>query len=71
MKLSTVFVESMYSNIRRGAIQIYIPLQKYVLKKPWSNLRCYRAFFLFARPIQIIIAKITNSDISCQSYWEV
>ncbi len=29
MKLSTVFVEGMYSNIRRGAIQIYIPLQKY------------------------------------------
>ncbi len=34
MKLSIVFVEGMYSNIRRGAIlQIYIPLQKYVLQE--------------------------------------
>ncbi len=35
MKLSTVFVE-VYSNIRRGAIQIYIPLQKYVSQELWS-----------------------------------
>ncbi len=33
MKLNTVFVEGMYNNIRRGAIQIYIPLQKYVLQE--------------------------------------
>ncbi len=38
MKLSTVFVEGMYSNIRRGAIQIYIPLQKYVLQKTLVNI---------------------------------
>ncbi len=38
MKLSTVFVEGMYSNIRRGAIQIYIPLQKYVLQETLVNI---------------------------------
>ncbi len=38
MKLSTDFVESMYSNIRRGAIQIYIPLQKYVLQETLVNI---------------------------------
>ncbi len=38
MKLSTVFVEGMYSNIRRGAIQIYIPLQKYVLQGTLVNI---------------------------------
>ncbi len=38
MKLSTVFVEGMYSNIRRDAIQIYIPLQKYVLQETLVNI---------------------------------
>ncbi len=38
MKFSTVFVEGMYSNIRRGAIQIYIPLQKYVLQETLVNI---------------------------------
>ncbi len=38
MKLSTVFVEGMYSNIRRCAIQIYIPLQKYVLQETLVNI---------------------------------
>ncbi len=38
MKLSTVFVEGMYSNIRRGAIQIYILLQKYVLQETLVNI---------------------------------
>ncbi len=38
MKLRTVFVEGMYSNIRRGVIQIYIPLQKYVLQETLVNL---------------------------------
>ncbi len=38
MKLSTVFVEGMYSNIRRGAIQIYIPLQKYALQETLVNI---------------------------------
>ncbi len=38
MKLSTVFVEGMYSNIRRGAIQIYIPLQKHVLQETLVNI---------------------------------
>ncbi len=38
MKLSIVFVEGMYSNIRRGAIQIYIPLQKYVLQETLVNI---------------------------------
>ncbi len=28
----------MYSNIRRGAIQIYIPLQKYVLQETLVNI---------------------------------
>ncbi len=58
MKLSTVFVEGMYSNIRRGAIQIYIPLQKYVLQETLVNIiGDTRKFFLFARPNTIIIAK--------------
>ncbi len=38
MKLSTGSVEGMYSNIRRGAIQIYIPLQKYVLQETLVNI---------------------------------
>ncbi len=46
MKLSTVFVEGMYSNIRRGAIQIYIPLHKYVLQETLVNIiGDTRAFF--------------------------
>ncbi len=54
MKLSTVFVEGMYSNIRRGAIQIYIPLQKYVLQETLVNII----------GDTIIIAKIKNGDIT-------
>ncbi len=55
MKLSTVLVEGMYSNIRRGAIQIYIPLQKYVLQETLVNIIGYtRKIFLFARPIQLL-----------------
>ncbi len=38
MKLSTVFVEGIYSNIRRGSIQIYIPLHKYVLQETLVNI---------------------------------
>ncbi len=38
MKLSTVFVEGMYSNIRRDAIQKYIPLQKYFLQETLVNI---------------------------------
>ncbi len=38
MKFSTVFVEGMYSNIRRGAIQIYILLQQYVLQETLVNI---------------------------------
>ncbi len=52
MKLSTVFVEGMYSNIRRGAIQIYIPLRKYVLQETLVTAN----FFVWA-PNTIIIAK--------------
>ncbi len=59
MKLSTVFVEGMYSNIRRGAIQIYIPLQKYVLQETLVTAH----FFIWA-PNTIIIAKIKNGDIT-------
>ncbi len=33
-----MFVEGMYSNIRRGAIQIYIPLQKYVFTRNLGQL---------------------------------
>ncbi len=65
MKLSTVFVEGMYSNIRRGAIQIYIPLQKYVLQETLVNInRRYPQIFLIAPPNTIIIAKIKNGDIT-------
>ncbi len=49
MKLSTVFVEGMYSNIRRGAFQIYIPLKNMSYKKLWSP-----RIFLFGRPIQLL-----------------
>ncbi len=55
MKLGTVFVEGMYSNIRRGAIQIYIPLQKYVLQETLGKYnRRYPRILLFARPIQLL-----------------
>ncbi len=58
MKLSTVFVEGMYSNIRRGAIQIYIPLQKYVLQETLVNIiGDTREFFFICAPNTIIIAK--------------
>ncbi len=49
MKLSTVFVEGMYSNIRRGAIQIYIPLQKYVLQETLVNIIGDTRKFLYLR----------------------
>ncbi len=65
MKLSTVFVEGMYSSIRRGAIQIYIPLQKYVLQETLVNIigdTC--EFFFICAPNTIIIAKIKNGDIT-------
>ena len=58
MKLSTVFVEGMYSNIRRGAIQIYIPLQKYVLQETLVTAN----FFIWV-PNTIIIAKIKKTAI--------
>ncbi len=55
MKLSTVFVEDMYSNIISGSIQIYIPLQKYVLHETLVNIiGNIPAIFLFARPIQLL-----------------
>ncbi len=65
MKLSTVFVKGMYSNIRRGAIQIYIPLQKYVLQETLVNIiGDTRKFFYLCTPNTIIIAKIKNGDIT-------
>ncbi len=60
MKLSTVFVESMYSNIRRGVIQIYIPLQKYVLQETLVNIIGDTREFFICAPNTIIIAKIKN-----------
>ncbi len=54
MKLGTVFVEGMYSNIRRGAIQIYIPLQKCLTRNFGQYNRRYPRIFLFARPIQLL-----------------
>ncbi len=59
MKLSTVFVEGMYSNIRRGATQIYIPLQKYyVLQETLVNIIGDTREFFICTPNTIIIAKI-------------
>ncbi len=49
MKLSTVFVEGMYSNIRRDAIQIYIPLQKYVLQETLVNIIADTREFFYLR----------------------
>ncbi len=49
MKLSTVFVEGMYSNIRMGAIQICIPLQKYVLQETLVNIIGDTCEFLYLR----------------------
>ncbi len=49
MKLSTVLVEGMYSNIRSGAIQIYIPLQKYVLQETLVNIIGDTREFLYLR----------------------
>ncbi len=49
MKLGTVFVEGMYSNIRRGAIQIYIPLQKYVLQETLVNIIGVTRKFFYLR----------------------
>ncbi len=49
MKLSIVFVEGMYSNIRRGAIQIYIPLQKYVLQETLVNIIGYTCNIFYLR----------------------
>ncbi len=58
MKLSTVFVDGMYSNIRRGAIQIYIPLQKHVLQETLVNIiGDTREFFFIYAPNTIIIAR--------------
>ncbi len=64
MKLSTVFVEGMYSNIRRGAIQIYIPLQKYVLQETLVNIIGDTCEFIICAPNTFIIAKIKNGDIT-------
>ena len=60
MKLSTVFVEGIYSNIRRGAIQIYIPLQKYFLQETLVNIigETQKKFYL--APNTIIMVKINK-----------
>ncbi len=61
MKLSTVFVEGMYSNIRRGAIQ---PLQKYVLQETLVNIiGDTREFFLRAQ-YNYYSEKEKNGDIT-------
>ncbi len=57
MKLSTVFVEGMYSYIRMGAIQIYIPLQKYVLQETLVNIISDTREIFICMPNTIIIAK--------------
>ncbi len=60
MKLSTVFVEGMYSNIRRGAIQIYINLQKYILQETLVNIIGDTPQKKYLAPNTIIIAKINK-----------
>ncbi len=48
----------MYSNIRRGAIQIYIPLQKYILQETLVNIiGDTRNFFICVRNTIIIAEK--------------
>ncbi len=65
MKLSTVFVEGMYSNIRRGAIQIYIPLQKYVLQETLVNIiGDTREFFYLRAQYNYYSEKKKNGNIT-------
>ena len=55
VKTGTLFWRLLYSNIRRGAIQIYIPTQKY---ETFYSVRIY----IFA-PNTTTIAKIKNTKI--------